>query len=303
MQINNINYQNKTIQPKKIKEKDKKQTASNSLERNYSTELLGRNDLAFHPSFGMAKILGFPSCTPIDSKEDKINRAKFANILKREINKIEKEYAHNDAEKYQVILDYLGLDATIIKKIDQSSEEIVIKNYRQPTSFTFESLGVDENDMFKQIKTIMNDADFQNSKLTDLGALEIIGKNAFFNRSNIKKLGNLKYIGGDATFADSEITNLNKLRAIDGNVYFNRSKIINLGKLKSIGGNTTFINSKITNLGNLKTIEGNAYFGENWKEIIGKMENIEGKVFVCNSNQLGHQEITDKKQLPFYSKD
>ena len=53
-------------------------------------------------------------------------------------------------------------------------------------------------------------------------------------------LGNLQTIGGDAYFNDSQITDLGNLTTIEGDAYFEDSEIMDLGNLQTIGGRADF---------------------------------------------------------------
>ena len=127
---------------------------------------------------------------------------------------------------------------------------------------------------YKIILGNLGNADFANSKITDLGKLKIIGENAFFTDSKITNLGKLQIIGGDANFASSKITDLGKLQSIGGSASFRYSEITNLGELQSIGGNADFVNSKITTLGELQNIGGDAYFNTSNIIYLGKLQSI-----------------------------
>ncbi len=69
-------------------------------------------------------------------------------------------------------------------------------------------------------RVLVGEADFRNSKITDLGRLEVITGSAYFDYSQVENLGNLTTIGGDADFTNSEVKNLGNLTTIKGNVYF-----------------------------------------------------------------------------------
>jgi hypothetical protein len=134
------------------------------------------------------------------------------------------------------------------------------------------------------LKIISGYAYFGNSNIEDLGKLENIGGSAYFGDSNIEDLGSLKIIGDDAYFRDSKIKNLASLKIIGGNVDFERSNIKNLGSLKIIGGNADFIYSNIEHLGSLKEIGGDAYFRDSKVESLGSLKTIGGHAYFEGSN-------------------
>ena len=137
---------------------------------------------------------------------------------------------------------------------------------------------------YKIILGNLGNADFANSKITDLGKLKIIGENAFFTDSKITNLGKLQIIGGDANFASSKVTNLGELRSIGGNVLFSYSKITNLGKLQVIGKSAYFKDSEVTDLGELRSIGDRAIFGNSKVTNLGKLQSIGDDAKFENSN-------------------
>ena len=127
---------------------------------------------------------------------------------------------------------------------------------------------------YKIILGNLGNADFANSKITDLGKLKIIGENAFFTDSKITNLGKLQIIGGDANFASSKITDLGKLQSIGGSASFRYSNVTNLGKLQKIGGDAYFNDSEITDLGDLQIIGRGAYFNYSNVTDLGDLQSI-----------------------------
>lgn len=131
---------------------------------------------------------------------------------------------------------------------------------------------------YKIILGNLGNADFANSKITDLGKLKIIGENAFFTDSKITNLGKLQIIGGDANFASSKITDLGKLQSIGGSASFRYSNVTNLGELQNIEGSADFRNSNVTNLGELRSIGGHVLFSYSKLTNLGKLQSIGGSV-------------------------
>ena len=63
---------------------------------------------------------------------------------------------------------------------------MIIEKFKQPDSeFTFKDFGIDENKIFKHVERIHGDADFSNSKLTDLGDLKSIGGDVSLTNSKL----------------------------------------------------------------------------------------------------------------------
>jgi len=225
-----------------------------------------------------------------------------------EINKLHEDYAKDfENKKYDKILNEIGIKTTVL-----DNGMLELDQFSQPKNFTFEELGLDENELFKHIEKISGDAGFHDSKVTDLGNLQSIGGYAFFigskmldlgqlssiggdadfTNSKMLDLGQLSSIGGDADFSNSNVIDLNNLKHIGGDAYFRDSKITDLGNLKSIGRDAYFKNSKITNLGNLKFIGGKAIF-DNAYIVAGNVEHIGGNIY---SN---HEVVEDKSKLMF----
>jgi hypothetical protein len=243
----------------------------------------------------------------LPSYDNKKNKLYYEEVISayKILNEIEPSaYNDNVIESYQILID---LD-------DSNNENIVFKeqvttNISEITSKTkylliFNTSYINNdwsNEMYssleyiyvkkakflsipKKLKFISGDADFENSKITDLGNLTTIGGDAYFGNSKITDLGNLTTIGGSAYFDDySQITDLGNLTTIGGNAFFENSKITDLGNLTTIGGDVYFGNSKITDLGNLTTIGSNVYFENSKITDLGNLTTIGGDAFFENS--------------------
>ena len=140
-------------------------------------------------------------------------------------------------------------------------------------------------------KIILGNADFDGSKVTDLGNLQYIGGSAYFNWSEITSLGNLQYIGGSTYFSNSQVTDLGNLKSIGGNAHFYYFKGTDLGNLQNIGGDADFEGSKVTDLGNLQYIGGKANFKYSEITDLGNLQNIGG----CAN--FGNSKVTDLGNL------
>lgn len=128
------------------------------------------------------------------------------------------EYRKN--KDYQAVLNYFGIET---KENEDSS--LTLSRYSQPEKgITFEMLGIDENEMFQNVKEIEGDGDFLNSSL--------------------KSLYNCKKIGGNARFSTSEIKTLGNLKEVDGNLNLEHSNVIDLGALETVQGGANFKGSK-----------------------------------------------------------
>jgi len=145
------------------------------------------------------------------------------------------------------------------------------------------------------LTTILGTANFDDSKVENLGNLTTIGGYANFeDNSSITNLGNLNYIGRDAYFQNSKIINLGNLQSVGGDVNFGNTKIKNLGNLTTIGGSANFYNSQIIkDLGNLTTIGGTANFENSIIEDLGNLTTIGSYAYFENSQviNLGNLKI------------
>ncbi len=137
---------------------------------------------------------------------------------------------------------------------------------------------------YKIILGNLGNADFANSKITDLGKLQSIGGDANFASSKITDLGKLQSIGGSASFRYSNVTNLGELQNIEGSAHFEYSKITNLGKLQVIGKSAYFKDSEVTDLGELRSIGDRAIFGNSKVTNLGKLQSIGDDAKFENSN-------------------
>ncbi len=143
-----------------------------------------------------------------------------------------------------------------------TEEEICMGDYEPKTEMTC------------PYKIILGNANFDGSKVTNLGNLQIIGGSVDFHGSKITSLGNLESIGGFAEFKFSEVTSLGNLQNIGGSADFRYSEITDLGNLQNIGGSADFRYSEITDLGNLQNIGGSADFRYSEITDLGNLQHI-----------------------------
>lgn len=237
------------------------------------------------------------------TKNYKLNNNLLRRLKNAENTKLKIENIKKHAKTPVEMLKSLKM----LESCNKTDGSLILKFYSQPDKdFTWEDLGVNENELFKTVKEIKGNADFSESSLTHSGNLEKIDGNAIFTDSNITNLGKLKIIGNNASFYNSKITNLGELEEIWGDADLKSTKISNLGKLRYIGGKADFINSKITELGNLELIGANAYLGKikntgNLREVggdayfssdladLGKIYSVGGNVYLgSNIRNLGN---------------
>ena len=117
--------------------------------------------------------------------------------------------------------------------------ELFISHYCQPISLddedlSFSKLGINEDELLKNVVAIEGNADFSGS--------------------SAKTLGGICYVGGNLTLSDSDVEDSGELRAVDGNINLMNSKLKSLGKVKKVKGNI-FLNDssaiKTSDLGEL----------------------------------------------------
>ena len=237
----------------------------------------------------------------LPSYDNKKNKLYYEEVISayKILNEIEPSaYNDNVIESYQILID---LD-------DSNNENIVFKeqvttNISEITSKTkylliFNTSYINNdwsNEMYssleyiyvkkakflsipKKLKFISGDADFENSKITDLGNLTTIGGDAYFGNSKITDLGNLTTIGGSAYFDDySQITDLGNLTTIGGYVFFHNSQITDLGKLKEVGEIKSYNTILYEKPNNIKTIKLVNFEDLPLLKTIKKIEKIEIK--------------------------
>ncbi len=82
------------------------------------------------------------------------------------------------------------------------TRQYTLKYFREPEDFTLAELGINENNIFKQISEISGDAVLTNSSVSDLGSVEYIGGKLSLNKSPVSHLGRLKVINGKINVKD-----------------------------------------------------------------------------------------------------
>lgn len=235
----------------------------------------------------------------------------------------------DDAEK---VLDYFKMKPKRIHVKDENGNlvpKLVLSYYLQPGhyvnansihnedcfDFKFSDLGIDENELLKDVIRIEGDMILLNSNLTKLTSLEYIGGDAPFAGSqiadlgrlktvegrleldytNLKSLGSLEYVGDSLNLSQTKVSDLGALKDVNGkltlnsniesladlenvsgDLIFNDASVSSLGNLKTIGGNVDFMNSKVEDLGALETIGGDANFEDTSITSLGKLKSIGG---------------------------
>ncbi|MDD3237286.1 MAG: hypothetical protein PHV37_04235 [Candidatus Gastranaerophilales bacterium] len=125
----------------------------------------------------------------------------FQNLQRRQdVLNIAKEISADDIQNknYANILRSSGIE---VKELDDGMLELA-KFQKAAKEFTYEDLGISENEMFKHIKKINGNANFEGTQVTNLGALKEIGGYTFASQSklNYESFKNVKQ--GGRTFWD-----------------------------------------------------------------------------------------------------
>jgi len=196
--------------------------------------LIKRENLDFHP---------------VKFKLDEAKKAqKEVQIIKQQLPSLIK---NNEREKILALFN-------IRAKIDDK-ERMTISHFSQPSElFTYEDLGIVEDNLFKGLYKIEKDADFAKSKLTVLETLYSIGRDANFSHSIIRKAPALHSIGGLAKFSKSRLTDAHNLESIGFNAWMRECNDIDFSALKEVGGDLFIEDAKI-NFPNLETVCGNIH--------------------------------------------
>ncbi len=119
-----------------------------------------------------------------------------------------------------------GISASII-----NNNQIAISHFCQPKGATFEKLGIDENELLKNVAICEGKFDTTKSKLTTF-ELSIAKEIILDKETNIKEMPNLKAVG--VLVANENLKKLPKLKAA-GSISFENAKVKALPKLKTAG--------------------------------------------------------------------
>ena len=219
-------------------------------------------------------------------KENDFNTTKVEKNLKNaretsiKFEKLKKEIA-------EIPKDDKMADATLKKcgiEVTYEDGKRILSEYKQPhEGFTYSDLGINENELVKDVYKIKGNANFKNSKATDLSSLETIGGYAWFQNSQVTDLSSLKTIGEDADFRKSQVTNLSSLKTIGGDAHFENSKVTDLSSLESIGKNAYFYNSQVIDLCRLETIGKHAWFENSQVRSVPSLIKIVNDVYIKDS--------------------
>ncbi len=166
-----------------------------------------------------------------------------------------------------------GINASVI-----NNNQITISHFCQPKGTTFEALGINENELLKNIAICEGKFDTTKSKLTTF-ELSIAKEIVLDKETNIKEMPNLKAVG--ILVANENLKKLPKLKAA-GSISFENGKVKALPKLKNAGV-IIAQNSALTDLSALENISKLCII--DCPEI--DLKNLEKAqdIFICSSDE------------------
>jgi len=209
--------------------------------------------------------------------EESLEKARETAIVFEELKK---EIAEIPKDKNQIdkILEKCGIEVTY------EDGKRILSEYKQPhEGFTYSDLGINENDLVKDVYKIKGNANFKNSKATDLSSLISIGDGAYFNYSKVTDLSSLESIGDWAFFQNSKVTDLSSLISIGGGANFRNSQVTDLSSLGTIGSWANFKNSQVTDLSRLETIGEWANFQNSQVRSVPSLIKVGNDVYIKDS--------------------
>ena len=89
------------------------------------------------------------------------------------------------------------LNAFGIKTDTDKNGNLVLSEYRQPAKgISFKDIGINEDELLKQVSEIKGNADFTDSDATSTGAVEVIGGDIILKNHKLENTGKLAHIAG-----------------------------------------------------------------------------------------------------------
>lgn len=163
----------------------------------------------------------FKSFSPKDFEEGKVDLNEVKRLLAESIDK----------KDYDTVFKRFGIQS----RIEKGGR--VLSEYRQPSkNIRFIDLGINENELLKEVYKIEKNADFKGSwargaeklryiggtldltdtRIRDLSALEEVGESALMRGLKISGIDNLKKVGKDLVTGNGFIGSMKKLEYIGG---------------------------------------------------------------------------------------
>lgn len=144
------------------------------------------------------------------------------------------------------------------KKLENGRYEL--EEYHSPKgNFSFSDLGINENELFKNVEKINGDADFFGTEVHSLSNLKSVSGNLTLSWSSVQDFGSLKEIGGNLDLSSTKITSLVGIEKIVGNLdcidSLASKPVFDLASLKYLGGYLSVDDQEVIGGDNLE------YFG------------------------------------------
>ena len=242
--------------------------------------------------------------------EDIDKALKKLERIKKKIKEIKSKFPEGiENASTQNILEALGIRC----KKDNDGLLIISHYGDKKSDYTYSDLGIDVNSLFKDIKIINGNANFNDLQLTDLGHLQSIGGKAVFGSNKVLKEKWVKLIKNKIAESFPEGVNNAPTKSIlkifgiksrkdsDGLLAISHYRVnsdkldyafsdfeIDENKLfkdiKAIEGDASFYNSQLTDLGNLQHIGGHAFFKSSKITDLGGLKSIGGNAYLGGSS-------------------
>ncbi|MDR1168361.1 MAG: hypothetical protein LBK53_05680 [Heliobacteriaceae bacterium] len=201
-----------------------------------------------------------------------------AKRIKQKVDNYRLKLANAISQKdFDSILKESGIEVSY----DENNKRILSEYRPLDYDFSYADLGINEKELLKGV--IEGNADFSNSQVTNLSALQSIGGDAYFNNSQVRDLSALQSIGGDADFRNSQVTDLSALQSIGRHAGFQYSQVTDLSALQSIGGDVGFQNSQEIDLSALQSVGGDADFNNSQVRDLRSLQSVGGNAAFYNS--------------------
>lgn len=195
------------------------------------------------------------------------SKIKYAKKTKIEIEQLKKKFntEYTSADKLAITLglkkDYTNPEVLLnefnfVPKKQQDGTYSILY-YKQPDDYTFEDIGINEQNLIDNVSEVRNNADFSSSNIKTFNTLKKVGKDFDITNSKITSLGAVESIGGRLIANNSNLMNLGNLEQVGRNVFLNNSQIVSLGKLKKVQGDLELNNLKLKDFGALEFVGGN----------------------------------------------
>lgn len=183
------------------------------------------------------------------------------------------------------IFEKYGIKASLNK-----DNKIIISHYAQPKEKTFFELGINEDELIKDVVACVGVFDARKSKLTTF-PLEVSQEIRLYPDNEITEMPNLK--AAEKIVPNKKLKKLPKLKAL-GSIILEESPIKAFPKLKE-AGILIAQNSALKDLSNLKNV-GNLCIIDCPIEDLNELENAKD-VFICSSDENQKIDLKALKEL------